>query len=186
MADELAVARDFDMGLTGPNMTVSMPNIGGGFAMFAGGVAQTLLLFGYRWWAPLVVGGAWGSTHHFLKAGAIWRERQSEDVVEQQRRAGYAYRLTVESPAAKEVRLFGLADWVVEGFASLRHKILDRSWEDRRLAFRDTRWAMIIVVGANGLFFWSLARDANAGHVNVGSLVVFAQAAIGTSAACVR
>ena len=44
------------MGLTGPNMTVSMPNIGGGFAMFAGGVAQALLLFGYRWWAPLLVG----------------------------------------------------------------------------------------------------------------------------------
>jgi ABC-type transport system involved in cytochrome bd biosynthesis fused ATPase/permease subunit len=182
LADELAVARDFDMGITGPNMTVSMPNIGGGFAMFAGGVAQALLLFGYRWWAPLLVGGAWASTHHFLKSGAIWRERQSEEVVEQQRRAGYAYRLTVESPAAKEVRLFGLADWVVDGFASLRHKILDRSWEDRRLGLRDTRWAIIIVTAANGLFFWSLARDANAGHVSVGALVVFAQAAIGASA----
>ncbi len=182
LADELATARDFDIGLSGPNMTVSMPNIGGGFAMFAGGVAQALLLFGYRWWAPLLVGGAWASTHHFLKSGAIWRERQSDEVVEQQRRAGYAYRLTVESPAAKEVRLFGLADWVVDGFASLRYKILDRSWEDRRLGFRDTRWAIIIVTAANGLFFWSLARDANAGHVSVGSLVVFAQAAIGASA----
>jgi ATP-binding cassette, subfamily B, bacterial len=182
LADELATARDFDMGLTGPNMTVSMPNIGGGFAMFAGGVAQALLLFGYRWWAPLLVGGAWASTHHFLKSGAIWRQRQSGEVVEQQRRAGYAYRLTVDSPAAKEVRLFGLADWVVEGFASLRYKILDRSWEDRRLGFRDTRWAMIIVTAANGVFFWSLARDANAGDVSVGSLVVFAQAAIGASA----
>ncbi|HEX2381797.1 MAG TPA: ABC transporter ATP-binding protein [Acidimicrobiales bacterium] len=182
LADELASARDFDLGLTGPNMTVSMPNIGGGFAMFAGGVAQALLLFGYRWWAPLLVGGAWGSTHHFLKSGAIWRERQSEEVVEQQRRAGYAYRLTVDSPAAKEVRLFGLADWVVDGFASLRHKILDRSWEARRLAYRDTRWAIIVVTAANGLFFWSLARDANAGHLGIGSLVVFAQAAIGASA----
>jgi ABC-type transport system involved in cytochrome bd biosynthesis fused ATPase/permease subunit len=182
LADELASARDFDMGLTGPNMTVSMPNIGGGFAMFAGGVAQALLLFGYRWWAPLLIGGAWGSTHHFLKSGAIWRARQSEEVVEQQRRAGYAYRLTVESPAAKEVRLFGLADWVVEGFASLRRKILDRSWEDRRLGYRDTRWAMIIVTAANALFFWSLARDANAGHLGVGSLVVFAQAGLGASA----
>jgi ABC-type transport system involved in cytochrome bd biosynthesis fused ATPase/permease subunit len=182
LADELATARDFDVGLSGPNMTVSMPNIGGGFAMFAGGVAQALLLFGYRWWAPLLVGGAWASTHHFLKSGAIWRERQSDEVVEQQRRAGYAYRLTVESPAAKEVRLFGLADWVVDGFASLRYRILDRSWEDRRLGFRDTRWAIIIVTAANGLFFWSLARDANAGHLSVGSLVVFAQAAIGASA----
>src|SRR3954466_14701580 len=79
LADELASARDFDMGLTGPNMTVSMPNIGGGFAMFAGGVAQALLLFGYRWWAPVLIGGAWGSTHHFLKSGAIWRARHSDE-----------------------------------------------------------------------------------------------------------
>jgi ABC-type multidrug transport system fused ATPase/permease subunit len=182
LADDLASARDFDMGLTGPNMTVSMPNIGGGFAMFAGGVAQALLLFGYRWWAPLLIGGAWGSTHHLLKSGAIWRARQSEEVVEQQRRAGYAYRLTVESHAAKEVRLFGLADWMVNGFAALRYKILDRSWEERRLGYGDTRWAMIIVTLANGLFFWSLARDANAGHLSVGSLTVFAQAALGASA----
>ena len=151
LADDLASARDFDMGLTGPNMTVSMPNIGGGFAMFAGGVAQALLLFGYRWWAPLLIGGAWGSTHHLLKSGAIWRARQSEEVVEQQRQAGYAYRLTVESHAAKEVRLFGLADWVVNGFAALRYKILDRSWEERRLGYRDTRWAMIIVTVANAI-----------------------------------
>ncbi|HEY2813110.1 MAG TPA: ABC transporter ATP-binding protein [Acidimicrobiales bacterium] len=182
LADELAGAREFDLGLTGPNMAVSMPNIGGGFAMFAGGVAQALLLFGYHWWAPLLVGGAWGSTHHLLKSGAIWRERQSDDVVEQQRRAGYAYRLTVDSPAAKEMRLFGLADWVVGGFASLRREILDRSWEARRLGYRDTLIAMVIVTAANAIFFWSLARDANAGHLAIGSLVVFAQSAIGASA----
>ena len=43
-------------------------------------------------------------------------------------------------------------------------------------------WAIVIVTAANALFFWSLARDANAGDVGVGSLVVFAQAAIGASA----
>ena len=32
LADQLSMARDFDYGLSGPNITVSMPNIGGGFA----------------------------------------------------------------------------------------------------------------------------------------------------------
>ena len=32
------------------------------------------------------------------------------------------------------------------------------------------------------MFFWSLAREASAGHIAVGSLVVFAQAAMGASA----
>jgi ATP-binding cassette subfamily B protein len=182
LADDLSAAREFDLGISGPNLVVSMPNIGGGFALFAGGVAQALLLFGYRWWAPLLLGAAWGSTHHFLKSAAIWRGRSTEESVEKQRRAGYAYRLSVESPAAKEVRLFGLSDWIVGGFSTLRHQLLDLSWADRRLGARSTSYAIVIVCVANGLFFWSLGRDANAGHLTLGALIVYAQAGIGASA----
>ncbi len=181
LADELSSAREFDLGLTGPSIIVSMPNIGGGFAQFGGGVAQVLLLFAYHWWAPLLLAAAWGSTHHFLKATAIWHARMSGDTVEKQRRAGYAYKLTVESPAAKEVRLFGLADWIVGGFTSLRRQLLDRSWAERKMGARPTAYAVLIVTAANVLFFWLLARDATDGRVSLGSLVVFAQAAIGAS-----
>jgi len=181
LADRLSTAREFDLGITGPTMQHSMPNIAGGFASFVGGAAQALLLFGYRWWAPFVVGGAWLSTHRFLKAASLWGGRMSDEVMEQQRKADYAFRLTVLSPAAKEVRLFGLADWVVGGFTTLRKHLMDLSWEERRLRWRPTWIAIILITGANGLFFWSLAQDANAGHVAVGSLVVFAQAAIGAS-----
>jgi ATP-binding cassette, subfamily B, bacterial len=181
LADELSSAREFDLGLTGPSIIVSMPNIGGGFAQFGGGVAQVLLLFAYRWWAPLLLAAAWGSTHHFLKAAAIWHARHSDDVVQKQRRAVYAYKLTVESPAAKEVRLFGLADWIVGGFTSLRRQLLDTSWSDRKMGARPTAYAVLLVTAANVLFFWSLGRDAIDGRVSLGSLVVFAQAAIGAS-----
>jgi ATP-binding cassette, subfamily B, bacterial len=181
LADELSSAREFDLGLTGPGIIVSMPNIGGGFAQFGGGVAQVLLLFAYRWWAPLLLVAAWGSTHHFLKAAAIWHARHSDDIVQKQRRAGYAYKLSVESPAAKEVRLFGLADWIVGGFMSLRRQLLDTSWADRKMGARPTAYAVLIVTAANVLFFWSLGRDAIDGRVSLGSLVVFAQAAIGAS-----
>jgi ABC-type transport system involved in cytochrome bd biosynthesis fused ATPase/permease subunit len=182
LADELSSARDFDLGLTAPPIIVCMPNIGGGFSALAGGLAQALLLAGYRWWAPLLVGGAWASTHRLLKPAAIWHGRTSPEVAEQQRRADYAYRLAVEAPAAKELRLFGLAPWVVGGFTSLRRRLLDQSWEERRLRFRPTWWAVVVVTLANGVFFWLLARDAIAGDVGVGAVVAFAQAAIGASA----
>jgi ABC-type multidrug transport system fused ATPase/permease subunit len=181
VADELSSAREFDLGLTGPNLLVSLPNVGGGFSQFAGGIAQACLLFAYRWWAPLLLAAGWLSTHHFLKAAAIWHARMDDAVVEKQRRAGYAYRLTVESPAAKEVRLFGLADWIVGGFTSLRQHLLELSWQERRLGFRPTLIAVVLVSAANVIFFWSLGRDANSGAIAVGSLVVFAQAGIGAS-----
>jgi ATP-binding cassette, subfamily B, bacterial len=182
LADDLSAARDFDLGLTGPNIIVSMPMIGNGFVQFGGGIAMLLLLFGYAWWAPLLLGAAWGSTHYFLRSAAIWRARTTVEVVEQQRRAGYAYKLTVESPAAKEVRLFGLADWIVGGFTSLRRHLLDLSWAERKMGTRQTTWAVIVVSAANVLFFWSLGREASHGNVALGSLVAFAQAAVLASA----
>jgi ABC-type multidrug transport system fused ATPase/permease subunit len=182
MADELSAARDFDLGITGPNLTVSMPYVGTGLATLGSGVAHALLLAGYRWWAPLLVGGAWLSTHHLLRPAAVWLDRMSPEVMEEQRRADYAYRLTVNAPAAKEVRLFGIAPWVVDGFASIRRRILDRSWEERRLRFRPTNYAIMLIALANVVFFVSLASSARAGSVELGALIVFAQAAIGTSA----
>jgi ABC-type multidrug transport system fused ATPase/permease subunit len=182
LADRLAAARDFDAGITGPPITICMPNIGGGFAALTGGLAQSLLLARFRWWAPFVVGGAWLSTHYFLAKGAIWRGRTSPEAVEKQRQAEYAYRLAVDAPAAKEVRLFGLGDWIVGGFVSLRRHLLDVSWKERRLAARPTAIAIAFVVAANALFFWTLARDASAGRVELGWLVVYGQAAIGTAA----
>ncbi|MGI8662092.1 MAG: ABC transporter ATP-binding protein [Acidimicrobiales bacterium] len=182
LADRLSSARDFDLGLSGPSMVITMPNIGGGLAALAGGAAQAVLLVGFAWWAPLLVGGAWLSTHRLLRAGAMWLQRTSPAVMEQQRKADYAYRLVVTSPAAKEVRLFGLADWVVGGFTSLRRHLMDQSWAARRLHWRPTALAVVLIITANGIFFWSLARGAVDGSVGVGSLVVFAQAAIGASA----
>jgi ATP-binding cassette, subfamily B, bacterial len=182
LADQLAAARDYDTGVTGPPLTVSMPAVGGGLTALAGGLAQMLLLAAYRWWAPLLIGSAWLSTHYFLRRGAIWRGRHASEVIEKQRRADYAYRLTVHAPAAKEVRLFGLGAWAVEGFATLRRELLDLSWRERRLGFRPTRNAMLCIAGANVLFFAALAQDASTGDVELGALVVFAQAAIGASA----
>lgn len=181
LADELGAARDFEFGMAGPNIATSTPNIGAGFASFAGGVAQAALLFAYRWWAPLLVGGAWLSTHRFLARTAIWRARKDADVGEQERRALYAYRLSVDAPGAKEMRLFGLVDWVVGGFVSVRRALLERSWRERNEAWPNARWAMLVVTVANALFFWSLASDAVDGALAVGSAVVFAQAAIGAS-----
>ena len=181
LADELGSAREFEFGMAGPNITVSMPNIGSGFASFAGGLASALLLLRYRWWAPILVGGSWLATHKLLAAGAIWRSRHDPDVAEAERRAMYAYRLSVDAPSAKEMRLFGLADWVVEGFITLRRDLLERSWRARRFGWVKTQQGLALVAVANVVFFWSLARDASAGRLSLGVLVVLAQAAIGAS-----
>ena len=81
---------------------------GGGLVEMVGGLASALVLAAYSWWAPLVLVAAWFATHWLLRESAVWFDRNTEEVRDAQRHADYAYRLAVDPPAAKELRLFGL------------------------------------------------------------------------------
>ena len=181
LTDDLTVARDFDLGISGPPMSISMGFIAGGLVEVVAGVAQACVLFAYRWWAPFLMIAAWGSTHWLLRESSIWRDRNTEEVQDAQRHADYTYRLAVDSPAAKELRLFGLSDWTVSRFAENRRKLVDLRWHATRLRQKPVRWTLLILVVANGLLFWSLGIDAADGRIDVGQVVTFAQAAIGSS-----
>src|SRR5581483_11400591 len=95
---DLTMARDFDLGITGPPMAISMDFIASGLVEMVGGIASAVVLSGYSWWAPLVLAGAWAATHWLLRESAIWRDRNTTEVREAQRHADYAYRLAVEPP----------------------------------------------------------------------------------------
>ena len=182
VADDLAKARDFDTGLTAPPLQAALGEVANGFTQIAGGLAQAALLMTYRWWAALAVAGAWASTHVLLHRSAVWKIFSADGVSTQMRHVDYAYRLAVDAPAAKEIRLFGLADWAVQRVIAVRTKVAELLYDERRLRVRPMRWSLILVVGANALVFWSLARDATAGTIELDRLVVYAQAAIGTAA----
>jgi ABC-type multidrug transport system fused ATPase/permease subunit len=182
LTDDLTLARDFDLGISGPPMSISMGFIASGLVEVVAGVAAGMVLFGYRWWTPPLVWAAWGSTHWLLRESSIWHDRNTDEVKEAQRHADYTYRLAVDSPAAKELRLFGLGDWTVDRFATNRRRLVDLRWQATRLRQKPLRWTVAILVAANGVVFWSLAADAAAGRIGLGSIVTFASAAIGTSA----
>src|SRR6266849_3415000 len=160
LTNDLTMARDFDLGITGPPMSMSMDFIAGGLVDMVGGLASAAVLSGYNWWAPLVLAGAWFATHWLLRESAIWRDRNTDEVREAQRHADYAYRLAVEPPAAKELRMFGLADWVVDRFRSRRRRLFELQWQATRLRERPVLWSLLLVLSANLLVFWSIARDA--------------------------
>jgi ABC-type multidrug transport system fused ATPase/permease subunit len=182
LTGDLTVARDFDLGMTGPPMDINMDFIAGGLVHTTVGLASAALLFGYAWWAPLVLAGAWLSTHWLLRESAVWRDRNTPEVREAQRHADYAYRLAVDPPAAKELRLFGLPDWVMARFVARRTRLHELQYHATRLRERPLLWCVLLVTAANVFVFWSLASAALDGRVDLGPAIVFAQAAVGTSA----
>src|SRR5438132_8793910 len=182
LTTDLTMARDFDLGISGPPLNISMGFIVSGLVEMVGGVASAVVLAAYAWWAPLMLAGAWLATHWLLRESAVWRDRNTEEVREAQRHADYAYRLAVDPPAAKELRLFGLSDWVVDRFRSRRRRLFELRWEATRLRERPVIWSLLLVVAANIVVFWSLASAAADGRLALDRLVMFASAAVGTSA----
>jgi ABC-type multidrug transport system fused ATPase/permease subunit len=180
LARDLTVARDFDLGMTGPPLSLSMDFIASGLVGMLGGLSCAVVLFGFAWWAPLVLGLAWLATHWLLRESGVWRDRNTDEVKSAQQDADYAYRLAVDPPAAKEVRLFGLADWVLDRFVVRRTRLHRLQYEATRMRERSILISAAIVLAANGLVFWALTDAAVAGRIGLGAFAAFAQAAIGT------
>jgi ATP-binding cassette subfamily B protein len=181
LTNDLTVARDFDTGMTGPPLSISMDFIASGLVEMIGGLSCACVLAAYAWWAPLVLAGAWLATHWLLRESAIWRDRNTDQVRSAQRDADYAYRLAVDPPPAKELRLFGLADWTVDRFVNRRTLLHALQYEATRLREKPMVWSLLIVIGANMLVFWSLAGAAAGGSLDLARVVIYAQAAVGTS-----
>jgi ATP-binding cassette subfamily B protein len=180
LAADLTAARDFDLGMTGPPLSVAMDFIAGGLVELLGGLAAAVALFAFAWWAPPLLGGAWLATHWLLRESSVWRDRATAEVRSAQRDADYSYRLAVDPPAAKELRLFGLADWTVQRFAVQRRRLHELQYRATRLRERPLAWSVALVVAANLVVGWALAADAASGRLDLDQVVVFAQLAVAT------
>ena len=181
LTSDLTVARDFDLGMTGPPLTISMDFIASGMVEMVGGIACALILIRYAWWAPILLAGAWAATHWLLRESAVWRDRNTEEVRRAQRDADYAYRLAVDPPASKELRLFGLVGWTIERFIARRTRLHELQYTATRLRERPLVWSLLLVVGANVAVFWALGSGAIHARISLGEAVAYMQSAIGVS-----
>jgi ATP-binding cassette subfamily B protein len=178
---DLTVARDFDLGMTGPPLSYGLDFIAGGLVEMIGGLSAAVVLFGYAWWAPIVLAGAWLATHWLLRESAIWFDRNTDEVRSARRDADYAYRLAVDPPASKELRLFGLVGWTIDRFMARRMKLHELQYHATRLRERPLVWSLLLVTAANLIVFWSLASAVANGSLDLGGIVIYAQCAVGTS-----
>jgi ATP-binding cassette subfamily B protein len=181
LTSDLTVARDFDLGMTGPPLSFSMDFIASGMVEMIGGIAAAALLFAYSWWAPILLAGAWVSTQWLLRESGIWWDRNTPEVRAAQRDADYTYRLAVDPGPAKELRLFGLVGWTIARFVERRTRLHALQYEATRLREKPMVWSLLIVLGANVLVFWSLAAAVSGGRISLAEVVVFTQAAVGVS-----
>jgi len=182
LSGDLTVARDFDLGMTGPPLSIAIDFIANGMVEMVMGIASAIILFRYSWWAPILLAGAWLATHWLLRESGVWRDRNTPEVRAAQRDAEYAYRLAVDPPASKELRLFGLPTWTIDRFVARRTRLYELQYAATRLRERSVIWSLALVASANILVFFSLAAAVASGRITLGEVVVYVQSAIGVSA----
>ncbi len=182
LTTDLTMARDFDLGMMGPPLDISMDFIAGGLVDLVVGASAAILLATFHWWAALLLAVAWLSTHWLLRESGVWKDRNTDEVRKAQRHAEYSYRLAVDAAPAKELRFFGLAGWVTDRFVTTRRRLYDLQYQATRLREKSVLSCLAIVLASNALIFWLLADGAADATLTTARVVVFVQAAIGVSA----
>src|SRR5207302_7985080 len=76
LTSDLTMARDFDLGITGPPIFISMDFIAAGLVELVGGLASPVVLAAYSWWSLLRAGAAWSGRRWWLReiagGGRAW------------------------------------------------------------------------------------------------------------------
>ncbi|AVT28203.1 ABC transporter ATP-binding protein [Plantactinospora sp. BC1] len=177
VADQLERARGVGIGAYAPGQAVNA--LAALVPLRLTGLAAAILLgWAGQWWMPVVLGAAWIVTGR-------WQEKEMARAVAantartvQLRHAAYLRDIAVTAPSAKELRLFGLHQWLVERFT--------REWWDGVVEMRrkttDGRRhaaASVLLLAAHVVVVVPLAYGASNGDPSVGELTVALQALLG-------
>jgi ATP-binding cassette, subfamily B, bacterial len=175
-ADLISQVSGLGMGGTGPGMAV--------YSLVTGRLPSTLtaivsgaLLFAYHWWAALLLFLANFLFAWVVRRGFVQQARTLLGRTEAVRRAEYFRDLALAPAAAKDVRILGLSDWVIE---RLRLEWLpgqQEQWRLQQSGFIFSLAGLAAVITALLFVLSLLADDAASGVVTIGALYVYLRAA---------
>jgi ATP-binding cassette subfamily B protein len=146
-------------------------------------VGSAVIVLGWRWWAPLIIIGC------FLLVSWVSR-RWLDDLLDNlfdrpsvgRQRADYIGKLMIHPPAAKEIRIFGLARWLERRYVALWNAYQQPFWRQstRRL------WPLLLVMLLEAVIVLGtlavLAWDAFHGQIAPGRVATLVMAVLALEA----
>ncbi|HEX2037606.1 MAG TPA: ABC transporter ATP-binding protein [Chloroflexota bacterium] len=91
-----------------------------------------------RFSVPLALGwfGMWVVASHFIRREFLRGTEVANNQTSYMRRADYLRQLVMAPPAAKEVRVWGLVDWLTERLTEEQRRVLEPIWRERAQGHR--------------------------------------------------
>lgn len=140
----------------------------------SGGV---ILLF-FHWWLGLAWLLLWPVVLYFLSREYVRVSETGSGQGAALRRADYLCDLSLAPAGAKEVRIWGMSEWLISRFHRSWLVAMGPIWKARRPG-RGLIWATLLVVGASSAITIGLIVSAAVhGEIGLAALAIFLQAAL--------
>ena len=140
------------------------------------GVLSLSIVAAWHWWAALLLAAAAALAFAITR----WHWHQVTLVIygrtERLRRSYYLRRLALTSALAKETRVFGLADWLVDHYRRGWLAVMQEIWNKRREGWLAALLLFGGLAALEGVVLALLVREALAGQVTVGLVVTLVSA----------
>jgi ATP-binding cassette subfamily B protein len=155
----------------------------GGSRLRVTGIVSGCLLFGFAWWAPLLLFAAYGL---LVWLDSRWLAVATDELVQvtgtSRRRAEYYRTLLAEPSAAKEMRVFSLAGWIEQRFTETWSTAMAVVWRRRSEINSIVAFGVVALVVSHALVVGVLGHRALTGDLSIAAVTVYVQAIIGTAA----
>lgn len=172
-ADELQLIGSHDSRYHAENLVHNIASVG---SEKITGLGSAVVLAAFAWWAPLLVLPALFLAYRWVHRDIDTHATAQWGGTPELRRSDYLRDLAVRPEAAKEIRVFGLASFIVSWFASSWTEAMRPQWRVRRRNGSSIAQAALAQLVVGLVIFGLLARAALRGEISLASFVVFAGA----------
>jgi ATP-binding cassette subfamily B protein len=141
--------------------------------------AAGVILFTWRWWAPLALLGAWLLSRLWYRVQMATLVTSMERDTPSLRRAEYVSELILGGTAAKETRIFGLGPWLLDRFETQWLDGMREVWAGRRRGRIGTLITGAALFAAHVVVLGALVRATLHGEFSVGQVFIYLMVAMG-------
>jgi ATP-binding cassette subfamily B protein len=176
---ELAAKRELGIRFVPASPGEIIAGYEGKWTAIAGGVAATVLVAVVWPIAAIALALAWLAFGYTLHGDYL---RSREDVDNPKPRARYAKELGLLPQWAKEVRVFGLVDWLGDRFDREWLRVMEGLWRARRIHRARVGCGFGVVFAANAVVLALAGHAAADDRLGLGALTVLVQGMLGMAA----
>lgn len=171
MLDQLARARGVTAGAEWPAGATVVP-LANVATQWLQGLGAAVVLGTFHWWLAVLLFVAWAATSHVFRREFLRLVRVLSLQVTALRRADYLRDLALTPAAAKEIRLWGMVDWLIAAGEAAWLRVMTPIWRERTVSLRISATAIAGMALMQWLAFATAGVAAVQGHIDLASLAI--------------